>query len=177
MAGAAGVTAGTTAACGLRIGSPPRGPARSRAPAPSTDEQALGRALQHADGLAAAYDRAVLVRPDLATALRQLGSDHAAHVRVLRPLAGPAAASAASAGTSTTPTSSPTPSSAAPDQLTAATALSLLAQTERAATAAALTDLEQISAPAARLLASVAACGTAHVGLLGRLPRTARAGS
>jgi hypothetical protein len=165
LAGAAGATVMTTAGCGLRWGSPSSAPARTTSPQLSTDERALGAALRQADDLAALYARAVVARPDLADALRLLGSDHTAHVRTLQPLSG----TAASAMGSTTPMSSTT-SSASPTPLTAVTAVSMLAQAERSATAAALAVLATVSGPAARLLASVAACDSAHVGVLAGLP-------
>src|SRR4029079_16543444 len=145
--------------CDLRFGSPGPDPSRRAGPDLSTDERALGAAAQPGDALATAYARAAVVRPDLADALRQLGADHTAHLRVLRPLAG-------------TPAPSPSTSSTAPPSapLTALTAISVLAQAERAASSATLTDLESVSAQAARLLASVAACDSAHVAVLAGLP-------
>lgn len=152
-----------TAGCDLRFGSPGPDQSPTAGPDRSTDERALGAAAQRGDALATAYASAVVVRPDLADALRQLGADHTAHLRVLRPLAG-SPAPPASAG----PTPSPTTPPSAP--LTALTAISVLAQAERAAGTATLADLASVSGPAARLLASVAACDSAHVAVLAGLP-------
>lgn len=161
LAGAGGAVLLT--GCQLRVGSPESTRATTPPSQPSTDERVLGAALAQADALAALYARAAVVRPDLADALRLLGSEHTAHVRVLRPLAGAAASGGGPA--------SPTTSGAAP-ALTAATALSVLAQAERSASAATLTDLASVSGAAARLLASVSACRSAHVSLLALLPTT-----
>jgi hypothetical protein len=163
VGGVAGAVVLATAGCDLRFGSPSPDASRSAGPDLSTDERALGAAAERGDALATAYARAVVVRPDLADALRQLGADHTAHLRVLRPLAGTSAPSP-SAG----PTPSATPSLSAP--LTALTAISVLAQAERAAGTATLADLESVSAQAARLLASVTACDSAHVAVLAALP-------
>jgi hypothetical protein len=154
--------------CGLRVGSPPaKSPSTSAPTAPaSTDDRALNRALASADTLAAAYGRAVVVRPDLAAALRQMGADHAAHLRALQSLT----AAPTSIGT---PAPTGTPTAAGVPPLTAATAVSVLGQAERAAATQAQTDLVAVGAQPARLLASVAACRSAHVALLARLPQSA----
>jgi hypothetical protein len=93
-----------------------------------------------------------------------LAADHAAHVRALAALGAVPSATA----TSAPPTASP-PAAAAP---TAATALSLLAQRERAEVAARLTGLTALDGRTARLMASLAACSSAHLPLLARLPGT-----
>jgi hypothetical protein len=145
------------AGCGLRVGSPPTDRPTPPPPEPSTDDQALVRALDRAEALAASYGQAAVVRPDLAVPLRGLGADHAAHVDVLRALtAGPPS-----------PTGGAGPAAPSP---TALTALSVLSQSERVAAAEAEADLTAIGAQPARLLASVAACRSAHVALLARLP-------
>ncbi|MFL6099610.1 MAG: hypothetical protein ACJ71T_06625 [Actinomycetales bacterium] len=159
VGGVAGGVVLATAGCDLRFGSPAAEPSRAARPDLSTDERALAAAAQRGDALATAYASAVLVRPDLADALRQLSADHTAHLRALRPLAGTPAPS---------PSVSLTPAPSAP--LTALTALSVLAQAERAASTATLTDVASVSAKAARLLASVAACDSAHVAVLAALP-------
>jgi hypothetical protein len=51
----------------------------------------------------------------------------------------------------------------------------VLGQAERAAIASALADVPATSARAARLLASIAACGSAHLAVLARLPATSPA--
>lgn len=144
--------------CGLRVGSPPADRPTPPPPGPSTDDQALIRALQQARALAVAYGQAAVLRPDVAAPLRRLAADHDEHVRVLQAL------------TAGSPSASPT-SGAAP-ALTALTATSVLSQSERAAAAQAQADLTTIGAQPARLLASVAACRSAHVALLARLPQS-----
>jgi hypothetical protein len=165
------------AGCRLRVGSPPAERSTAPVPEPSTDDQALIRALQQAGSLAAAYARAELVRPDLAAPLRQLAEDHAVHVRVLQALTAGSASSSASSSTSSS--GSGTPSGAATGgtgpALTASTATSALSQSERAAASQAQSDLVTVGAQPARLLASLAACRSAHVALLARLPQTPRA--
>lgn len=176
--GVAGAAVAASAGCDLRVGSPEPDRTSTAPPDPSTDERALGAALQRAEALTTTYGQAAVVRPDLADRLRQLVADHSAHVRALSPLAGPTAAAtptstqtATASETGTSPPQSPDP------PLTAVTALSVLAQAERAASAAALADLPSVSGPAARLLASIAGCTTAHVAVLATLPATAKRAS
>jgi hypothetical protein len=152
--------------CRLRVGSPSSPKSAAPAPQLSTDERALGAAFGQADRLATLYAQATVARPDLADALRLLGSDHTAHLRALGPLAGPATSRSRATATATAT------GGAGPSRLTGATALSLLAQAERSASTATLADLATVSGQAARLLASIAACGSAHVSVLATLPTT-----
>ncbi|MDP9220835.1 MAG: hypothetical protein M3P23_09875, partial [Actinomycetota bacterium] len=108
------------------------------------------------------YAQGALTRPDLAPALRQLAADHTAHRQALQALR------------PSSPSSSPTSPSNAP-ALTAATLISALGQAERAAIATVLGDLATTGPEAARLLASIAACGSSHVTLLARLPAPRKA--
>lgn len=147
-----------TTGCGLRIDS---GPVPSPTPAaPTTDELARERVAAQADqliNLAVAVRR---LRPDLAGALAEVVTDHAAHGRALRPVAAP--------GT-TTPVPLPTeftPRILSPSVLTPATALPALLAAERAAAGTALADLAAVSPMTARLLASVAAARQVHITLL-----------
>jgi hypothetical protein len=165
LAGAATAGVLVTSGCRLRVGSPTK-PRAVVPPEPTVDEQALDRAADLADGLAALYAQGALTRPDLAPALRQLAADHTAHRQALQALR-------PSTPTST-PTSSPSSSSTAP-ALTPATLVSALGQAERAAIAIVLGDLATTGPQAARLLASIAACGSAHVTLLARLPAPRKA--
>jgi hypothetical protein len=178
LVGAAAAGVLVTSGCRLRVGSPPK-PRAVVPPEPTPDEQALDRAADLADGLAALYAQGALTRPDLAPALRQLAADHTAHrqaLQALRPRSTSSASSAGSGGSSptSTPTSSPTSSSTAP-ALTPATLVSALGQAERAAIATVLGDLATTGPQAARLLASIAACGSSHVTLLARLPAPRKA--
>jgi hypothetical protein len=150
--------------CDLRVGSPQEKPSSSPPPSPSSstddqsDDQALVRALTQAEALAAGYARAVAVRSDLVTPLGRLAADHAAHVQVLHQLVGPSSASA-------------TPPGGAVPPITALTATSVLSQFERAAATQAEADLVAVGGQPARLLASLAACRSAHVAVLARLPQ------
>lgn len=164
LAGAAGVAVLSTSACRLRVGSPDRAASTPGASAtPSVDQLALGRAADRAAALAADYTQAAQVRPDLAAGLGRLGADHEAHVRAISAVL----ATAAGASPSTGPTATSTPTA---PTLIAATVLSILGQDERSSTSAALADLASVAPPTARLLASIAACGAAHVALLAALP-------
>lgn len=164
FAGAASATVLGLTGCRLRVGSPPTDRPTPPPAQLSTDDQSLVRALQQAVALSATYARAALLRPDLATPLQQYAADHAEHVRILQALTAGSSATASA-------TASGPPTSGAGPALTALTATSLLAQSERAAAAQAQGDLVTIGAQPARLLASVAACRSAHVALLARLPQ------
>lgn len=182
-AGLAGATAAGVLAlsgCRLRVGSPDDRRS-SVPPEPSADQVALDRARVRADQLAALYAQAAGLRADLAPALRQLAADHTAHVQAIEALGGRPGSTGSGAPTATTPgstadstagsTAGSTPTSTTPPVLTAATALSALGRAERAAVAEGLADLGPVGPQAARLLASIAACGSAHVAVLSRLPR------
>lgn len=167
--------------CRLRVGAPETRPSTVR-PEPTADQLALDRAQVRADQLAALYAQAARLRTDLAPALRQLAADHTAHVQAIEALGGRSgtatstdASTATSTDTGTTTTDTPTAGSAPTTApvLTAATALSTLGQAERAAVAEGLADLGPVGPQAARLLASIAACRSAHVAVLSRLPRAA----
>jgi hypothetical protein len=159
----AGAGALTLSGCRLRVGSPPHHGPAAPAPSPSssTDDQALTRALAQAQALIAGYAQAAAVRPDLATPLGRLAADHAAHAQALRQLV---------VSPSTPATPSP-PAGGAVPPVTAVTATSVLSQSERAAAAQAQTDLVAVGGQPARLLASLAACRSAHVAVLARLPQ------
>jgi hypothetical protein len=176
----------TVSGCRLRIGSPAHHSSTGVVPVPdSTDHLALDRAAVQAGLLTALYAQAVLVRPDITTSLQPLAADHAAHLRALEALGAHGDAVAGlpspSAG-ATSPTASPpdsatdrpteTTPSAAPAQLTAAAAISVLGQAERTAVDAAFADLPATGGQVARLLASIAACSSTHLTLLARLPGT-----
>ena len=174
--------------CRLRVGAPETRPS-TVGPEPTADQLALDRAQVRADQLAALYAQAARLRTDLAPALRQLAADHTAHVQAIEALGGRSGTTATDSGTATstdastatstdtgtTTTDTPTAGSAptTPPVLTAATALSTLGQAERAAVAEGLADLGPVGPQAARLLASIAACRSAHVAVLSRLPRAA----
>jgi hypothetical protein len=173
-AGLGGLAAGSvvwgSTACRLRVGSP--GSARTPGPTPpptaqSADPAELATAAAVATVLQQAYGQAGVVRPDLAAALGRLLGDHTAHLRALAAL-GISAPAVQSTATSTGPTTSP----ADLPVPTAANALSVLAQLERSGVSSALEEIAALDARTARLLASIAACRSAHVALLARLPAT-----
>ena len=113
--------------------------------------------------LLAAVTGARRSRPDVAALLARLAADHRAHRDALR--ATTAAASATPTATTTTaPTSSTAPAKGSPD-------LRPLAAAERAASAAAVTDLAVVGPSTARLLASVAASLQTHASLLAPVAR------
>ncbi len=190
VAAAAG-TVFATAGCRLRVGQPStagRSPTPPASSEPSVDLQILDRAADRAQSIGAAYARALALRPDIAAPLRLLAADHAAHLQALTALgARPGRASSAersagsttaASGTTTSPTtpartSTPAPSpTLAPEAMSVLDAVSILGQAERAAVAGRLADLAGAGAEVARLLASMAACGSTHLTLLARLPAT-----
>jgi hypothetical protein len=161
----AGAAVALTSGCGLRVGEPAE-QQHQAVPEPTADELALGRADDRAGGLATLYAQAARLRPDLDPTLRQLAADHTAHGQALQALL----VSSTPTGTSSpSPTGSPTSS-----QLTATTLLSALSQAERSSSSAALADLATVSQAAARLLASIAGCSSAHLAVLARLPARPR---
>jgi hypothetical protein len=163
LAGAGAVVVLGASGCRLRVGEPAK-PRHQAQPEPTADQVALARADLRADGLATLYAQAARLRPDLEAGLRQLAADHTAHARALQALVG-------SSSPTGSPTGSASPSAnASPPQLTATNLLSALSQAERSSTSAALADLESVGPEAARLLASIAGCGSAHVTVLARLP-------
>jgi hypothetical protein len=191
-AGLGGLAAGSVAwgagGCRLRVGSPgSSGSAATPGPTPPPAAQTAGpaelaTAAAVATALQLAYGQAGVVRPDLAAALGRLLGDHTAHLRALAALGisvPPAQATGASTGptdTSTTSslstgTSATTSPSDGPAP-TPANALSVLAQLERSGVSSALEDIPALDSRTARLLASIAACRSAHVALLARLPAT-----
>jgi hypothetical protein len=162
----AGAAVALTSGCRLRVGEPAESPHQA-VPEPTADELALGRADDRAGRLATLYAQAARLRPDLDAVLRQLAADHAAHGQALKALlvssSSPTGTSSPSATTS--PTSPP---------LTATTLLSALGQAERSSIAAGLADLAAVTPAAARLLASIAACSSAHLTVLARQPARPR---
>lgn len=185
LAGAAALGVLATAGCRLRVGSP-SSEQQPVAPERTADQLAIARAAAWADQLSTQYADAARVRPDLAPTLRQLGADHSAHSAALRsaPGAGPTGSPTSSSnpspsGASTGPSSGPSSGpSTTPPALTPATVVSSLAEAERSAATATLADLGPTGPDAARLLASIAACRSAHLAVLAGLPagpRPARA--
>jgi hypothetical protein len=132
----------------------------------SRDELARERAAADAEVLAAAAVRAARVAPSAARLLRTIADEHRAHATALR------------AGAAATPTTSPssTASSSAASTATPsspAAALRSLAAREQQTVTAIEGDLGAVGGALARLLASVAACRSVHVALLGDLAEQA----
>jgi hypothetical protein len=194
--GGAGLLLGV-GGCRLRVGSPGSGggrggssPSATGSPSAgrSANQAALDTAADTAQQLEQLYVLAGQVRPDLAVPLARLAADHTAHLRSLAELGaepGTTSASPAPSGSTTTaPTSSTTTAptgstTTAPTgglAPTRVTALSVLAQAERAAVTSGRADLASLDGRTARLMASIAACSSAHLALLARLP-AAPAGS
>ena len=153
------VTTGlVTAGCGLdlgrvRFGDPPPPPR----PTPGADELARRRAAESSRRLEAAVAAALGARPDLEPRLTAVAAAHAAHRRALGP-----------------PTdASPTPTESLPTVDPVAELLAL----ESEAAGQALEDVAEVSAPLARLLASVGSSRAVHArllaGVLGQPPPTA----
>ena len=147
-------------------------------PAPGTDERA--RAARDSAALLGQYDAALAAHPQLAKRLAPLRAQVALHVTAFggRPVAAathpPGAASAGPGTASTTPSGSsgpskaPTSSPAAtpPAPPTPAAALAALAAAERTLADRRAAALLTVPGELARLMASVAAAGAAHVVLL-----------
>jgi hypothetical protein len=165
LAGAGAAVALGTSGCRLRVGEPAKPPQQAQAE-PTADQLALARADNRAGDLATLYAQAARLRPDLETGLRQLAADHTAHVQALQAVLGSAAPTSSSTTTSS-PSATAPPS---PTQLTGTNLLSVLSQAERSSTSSALGDLATVSPAGARLLASIAGCGSAHLTVLARLP-------
>jgi hypothetical protein len=166
-----------TSGCRLRVGSPESSessPTTGSTPPPAARQAgpaALATAAAGATALQLAYGQAGAVRPDLAAALGRLQEDHSAHLRAFAALGISAPVAQSTAGSTAGSTSSTTSPSDGPTP-TAANALSVLAQLERSGSSSALQDIGALDSRTARLLASIAACGSAHVALLARLPAT-----
>jgi len=139
-----GVTAGCAPSGGKNAGA-------SLAKEPGTATQA--QAVRDSTALVARYDAVAAAHPSLAARLAPLRADTARHVRAFGGSA-PAAASADATHAPDVPASS-------------SKALASLATAERQLADRRAAALLDAPADLARLLASVAACGAAHVVLLG----------
>ncbi|MFI1093159.1 hypothetical protein [Streptomyces sp. NPDC020917] len=154
------------------------GDGRDKAPAPGTVERA--RAARDSLTLLGQYDAALAAHPGLAGRLTPLRAQVALHASAfggrLPAPAGSATPSASSSGRgasgrpSTAPPASPTPRpgapSASPTPQSPAAALAALAAAERALADRRAAALLTVPGELARLMASVAAAGAAHVVLL-----------
>lgn len=150
---------GTVTGCRVRL----EGQTITTAPPPTADELARARAVADAERLLGLLDDVRRLRPDAASLLGQVATEHQQHLTALR--LPPA---------TTTPTPKPT-ASASPSTgptLTAATALPSLANAETAAADRTRQDLADVSGDLARLLSGIAASNDCHAVAL-----TARAGS
>jgi hypothetical protein len=144
--------------------------------APSAAERSRARAARDSAALLERYDAVLAVHPAFAVRLAPLRAEVLRHVEAFGGAGATASPSAPSpAGTSPSPSPSPSvpPSAAASGQASAApvpadprAALAALAAAERTLADARTTQLLGVPGEQARLLASVAAAGAAHVYLL-----------
>lgn len=126
--------------------------------------------------LVAAYAAVAAAVPDAGSALlarlRSLAAEHQAHVAALegpRPTASPSPSTSTGSPSPSTSTGSPSPPTAPPQvPSTPAAAVTWLAGLERAAADRRTGQVLRAGADLGRLLASIAACDSAHADLLGR---------
>jgi hypothetical protein len=147
------VTVTSLAGCGLRF---EQDPVTTPAP-PTADELARARTAGDADRLLALVDDVRRLRPDLAVLLGRVASQHEAHLAALR--LPPSPTTPRPRTTPTTPTASPTTTGSV---LTRASALGVLASTERAAAERVRRELPDVSGDLARLLAAIGASRDCH---------------
>ncbi len=148
-------------------------PAASALSPEQLDAQRIAAAEQD---LLAAYDAITVAHPELAGRLATFRADHVAHLQALVPGATPSGpppsttpASTASASTSPSSTSPSSTASAGPPLSSppaSSAILHQLADLERAAAAARLSDVATTSGSLARLIASIGGCEAAHAALL-----------
>jgi hypothetical protein len=147
----------------------------------SADQLVAQRVASAEEALLAAYDAAADAHPELAARLAPFRADHAAHLHGLVPEPAPsttASSSTAAAQASPAPSSpapsSPAPSSAVPPSAsaplvsppTSTDILRQLADLERSAASARVTDVATTSGSLARLVASIGGSEAAHAALL-----------
>ncbi len=159
---------GLLTACGSgTAGSADGRPARSgrTVPGPDPDLPVRTRAIAATTALAAAYDAALPVHPELGTRLRPLRAQLDTQLAAFRGSAGTVPRATTAAPTpSRTPASGPTTAPAVPADHAAA--LLWLDAAERSTAAARTRDLAAASPALARQLASAAACSAQHSMLL-----------
>jgi hypothetical protein len=144
------VTVTSLAGCGLKF---EQHPVTTPAP-PTADELARERTAVDADRLLALVDDVRRLRPDLAIVLGRVASQHEDHLAALRV---PAATTTPQprSGRTASPTTTGSP-------LTRASALDVLARTERAAAERVRRELPDVSGDLARLLAAIGASRDCH---------------
>ncbi|MFI8307889.1 hypothetical protein ACIF80_31615 [Streptomyces sp. NPDC085927] len=160
-------------AAGCSAGSRDAGPAAGSPPPPPAAERARARAARDSRELAERYDAVIAAHAGLARRLGPLRENAVRHAKAFESL-GTAAGSAPESPESPVPTgavpsaSSPVPSASSPVPVPTKEkdALSGLAAVEREIADRRLEALLDAPAELARLLASVAAAGAAHVFLL-----------
>ncbi|MDJ1132622.1 hypothetical protein [Streptomyces iconiensis] len=192
LAGALGAVGTAGAGAGLLTGCSGEGTSAATVDAERSDEarRLRARTARESETLLARYDGTLAVHPALAERLRPLREEVARHMRVLRDVSGAATASPSPSGSSASPGASPAPSRSgttgappngqpgpsapeprhSPDRAAVPhderEALSALAGAERRLADARTGALADAPPELARLLASVAASGGAHVYLL-----------
>ncbi|MFD0317597.1 hypothetical protein [Streptomyces flavalbus] len=160
--------AGTALLVGCSGGSEDAGDARSARP--SAADRARARAARESQALAERYDAVLAAHPALAGRLRPLREEVVRHVKAFGGVPGPSA----SASPSESPSASSTGRAAVPG--TEEAALAELAAVERTLADRRAEALLELPGETARLLASVAAAGSAHAYLLTGTPKEDDAG-
>ncbi|MDQ0716565.1 hypothetical protein QFZ55_006017 [Streptomyces luteogriseus] len=130
----------------------------------SAADRARARAARDSEGLLERYDAVIAARPGLAGRLRPLREEVARHARAFGGGRKPSPSTSPSASPSVTSSASPAPSATAPGN--DKDALAGLAAAERELADRRAKALGGVPGELARLLASVAAAGAAHVYLL-----------
>jgi hypothetical protein len=138
----------------------------------SPDQLVAQRVAAAEQALLAAYDAVAVAHPELAGRLAPFRADHAAHLQGLVPGATPPQTTPSNTATASNGPASSQPSSAAsvgpplssPPASTAI--LHQLADLERSAAAARLSDVATTKGSLARLVASIGGCEAAHAALL-----------
>lgn len=135
---------------------------------PSVTERARARAARDSRGMTERYDAVLAAYPTLAERLAPLRAEVVRHVTAFggTPSKGSASPTASSATDSASPSASPSPSASLDVPATEKDALLGLAAAERALADQRARNLLDVPGELARLLASVAAAGAAHVYLL-----------
>ncbi|MGM1078991.1 hypothetical protein ACS0VI_22545 [Streptomyces sp. H28] len=132
-------------------------------PRPSAADRTRARAARDSRELAGRYDAVIAAHPGLAERLRPLRADVVRHAGAFAPPKGPSPSPSPSASASA---SSPAPSASPAVPATAKEAVAGLAAAERELADRRTRELLDAPGELARLLASAAAAGAAHVYLL-----------
>lgn len=141
----------------------------------SPDQLVAQRVAAAEQALLAAYDAVAVAHPELVGRLAPFRADHSAHLQGLVPGASPSTTATSSmASSSTAPATSlalpgtiaPSTNASALSPPTSAQIFQQLAEVERSAAAARVSDVASTSGSLARLIASIGGCEAAHAALL-----------